>query len=369
VFELPWKKGMVPHCVIEITQKCNLACRACYREKRDTTKSVEDILDDVTIIENHQKVHTISLAGGEPTLHPDLVEIVRRVKARGHRVSLVTNAVALTNEMLVQLKLAGLDLVMLHIDEGQERQDLPSPATISDINALRKATATRVAVHGIDAGLCVTLYPDTFRNIPSLIHCFLECEHINFLFATHAITIANLVAHVGQASYRDTLTRNSQVAALLKETFGLEPFAFIKPLMADGDELPCITYFIPVLHSADNTFLSLHSGRIDRGLVRFSRLLTGRYLYYTPNHFFSAAIQIMCNGFASGGILHAMAFLFKAFLGDCKLRCKRLVFENAPVITPQGTVNCCDFCPNATVRDGQVVPVCLADHHQLMEQP
>ena len=44
------------------------------------------------------------------------------------------------------------------------------------------------------------------------------------------------------------------------------------------------------------------------------------------------------------------------------LRMKRLVFENAPRITPQGTVNCCDFCPNSTVRDGKVVPVCLADH-------
>jgi hypothetical protein len=54
--------------------------------------------------------------------------------------------------------------------------------------------------------------------------------------------------------------------------------------------------------------------------------------------------------------------VWRALRQPARLRGKRLVFENAPVITAEGRINCCDACPNATVRDGRVVPVCLADH-------
>jgi len=85
MFALPWTRETVPHAVIELTRDCNLACRACYRQKSPGFRSVESVLGDVAVIERHQRVHTISLAGGEPTLHPELIEIVSAVKRRGHR--------------------------------------------------------------------------------------------------------------------------------------------------------------------------------------------------------------------------------------------------------------------------------------------
>jgi len=45
-----------------------------------------------------------------------------------------------------------------------------------------------------------------------------------------------------------------------------------------------------------------------------------------------------------------------------KFEKKRFVFENTPIITSEGKINCCDFCSNSTVRDGKIVPVCLVDY-------
>ena len=104
----------------------------------------------------------------------------------------------------------------------------------------------------------------------------------------------------------------------------------------------------------------MDSGASDRTLVQFSRLLAGRYLYYTPDRLVANALQILGNGLFSGHLFRALRFLVGAI--GAPLRIKRLVFENAPRITPEGTVNCCDFCPNSPVRNGQVVPVCLADY-------
>jgi hypothetical protein len=104
----------------------------------------------------------------------------------------------------------------------------------------------------------------------------------------------------------------------------------------------------------------MRSGPGDRRLVEFSRRLAGRFLYFTPDRLFAHLVQIGCNALCSGRILPAVRFLGGAI--GAPLRIKRLVFENAPRITPEGTVNCCDFCPNSTVHEGKIVPVCLADH-------
>lgn len=368
MFALPWTRDSVPHAVIELTRDCNLACRACYRQKTTGFRSVAAILEDVAVIERHQRVHTVSLAGGEPTLHPELVAIVRAVKRRGHRVSLVTNGLVLTEGLLTQLKGAGLDIVMIHVDEGQIRPDLSDPADIGAVNRLRETIAARVHSHGIAVGLCTTLYPDSLAHLPDLVGLFLRHPHINFLFATHAVGIRALVTQVqsGDAADEPTAgTTNGMVMREMRRHFGLEPYAFIPATKPTSDgELPCITYTIPVAHRGEQTFLRMHSGWLDRQLVKSSRLLAGRYLYFTPDRLFAYLVQIGVNAFGSGRLATTVRFLWGALGGP--LRLKRLVFENAPRITPEGTVNCCDFCPNSTVRDGRVVPVCLADHAQTL---
>ncbi len=370
MIELPWDKKTVPHCVLEINQQCNLSCRACYREKTGSSKTIAQVMADLDTIEQHQQVQTVSVAGGEPTLHPDLVEIVRLIHQRGHSVSLVTNGLLLDDALLAELKRAGLDIVMIHVDEGQLRPDLPKTATVGDINHLRQQLARRVAAHGIDAGLCVTIYREHFDNLKELFECMLTTPEINFLFATHAVEIDDIVANstlgcIGsrQQVYRSAPTRNSDVMAFFVQHFGLEAYACIPPRCKDEAEKPCISYFVPVVHgrSANRTH-AMTSGAADIALIRLARLLQGRYLYYCKNRWFINALQIMINGAINGSVLPAVRTLLRALLPGAKLRSKRLVFENAPVVMPDGTVNCCDFCPNSTVRNGKVMPVCLADH-------
>lgn len=364
MIQLPWTTHTVPHCVLELTQQCNLSCKACYRQKHDSYKSFHNIQEEVSIIETHQKIQTISLAGGEPTLHPDLCQFVRYIHERGHKVSLVTNGLNLTDTLLGALKQAGLDIVMIHVDEGQERPDLPQNATIEDLNTLRKDLAAKVSRHNIDAGLCVTIYEDSFANIPALVECILSVPYINFLFATHAVVIPELVNRAGNpGECRLAKTCNSDVFQVMKAQFGLECFAYIPPKTDDTNERPCITYTVPVLYKNNTySYIPLQSGVVDQYLIRLSRYAAGRYMYYCKNSLAITAIQILVNGLSRLKIRTSLMYLLKALSPGSASRTKRLVFENAPVITANGTINCCDFCPNSTVRGGKIVPVCLADH-------
>lgn len=363
MIKLPWDKHSVPHCVLEITRKCNLSCKACYREKCDVTKSVEKIIEELKIIENHQMVHTVSLAGGEPTLHPQLCEIVRQIKFRNHKVSLVTNGLVLDDDILLQLKIAGLDVIMIHVDEGQKRPDLPNEPTITDINNLRKVIADKVASHGIDAGLCVTIYDDSISNIPQLIQCIFESPNINYLLATHAVAIPKVIEKSGTKElFRASLTRNSHILELMKDKFELDCYAYI-PSKDQDEEKPCITYFVPVLHNnAKYTYHKMRSCWADKMLIKLSKIIAGRYMYYCKQNSIIIGIQVLTNGIAKFNFLNSVSFLIQSMLGKKSLRGKRLVFENAPIINSNGEVSCCDFCPNSTVRDGKIVPVCLADY-------
>jgi len=53
---------------------------------------------------------------GEPLCHPDIIEMVSRVKALGAKVELITNGTLLTREMSRDLVKAGLDMLWVSLD-------------------------------------------------------------------------------------------------------------------------------------------------------------------------------------------------------------------------------------------------------------
>ena len=59
----------------------------------------------------------VTLSWGEPTLHPDLDVIIRRIRERGARsATVITNGLLLTPERIRALNRAGLDYLQISID-------------------------------------------------------------------------------------------------------------------------------------------------------------------------------------------------------------------------------------------------------------
>jgi MoaA/NifB/PqqE/SkfB family radical SAM enzyme len=79
--------------VIELTNRCNLSCKHCFDERHAATGCLPLEIVDRVLAEGMQcNVAHLSFTGGEPNLHPDFAEIVKRVcDAAGYTFSLVTN--------------------------------------------------------------------------------------------------------------------------------------------------------------------------------------------------------------------------------------------------------------------------------------
>ena len=88
---------------IEATTGCNLQCVTCIRNiwsdpiaamKRDTFQSILDSLPGLP--ELNRVVFT---SFGEPLSHPRILDMIAQAKGLGHRVSLITNGILLTEHI------------------------------------------------------------------------------------------------------------------------------------------------------------------------------------------------------------------------------------------------------------------------------
>ncbi|MCH9687145.1 MAG: radical SAM protein [Deltaproteobacteria bacterium] len=90
---------------IELTRACNLPCKHCYisagrpRENEMSTEEACELLDQL----HAQGVFVVVFLGGEPLLHPGFVDIVRHAHGLGMVVSIGSNGVNVTQELIDQL--------------------------------------------------------------------------------------------------------------------------------------------------------------------------------------------------------------------------------------------------------------------------
>lgn len=97
-------------------RRCNLDCSYCNEyDKVSNPVPLDVMLRRVDLLADLGTT-IITLSGGEPTLHPDLDAIIRRIRERGSMATLITNGYLLTVDRIKQLNRAGLDYLQISID-------------------------------------------------------------------------------------------------------------------------------------------------------------------------------------------------------------------------------------------------------------
>ncbi len=97
-------------------RRCNLACKYC-NEYDDFSKPValEEMFRRIDkLAELGTSVITIS--GGEPLMHPELDDVIRRIRKNGMIAGLITNGYLLVADRIERLNRAGLEWLQISID-------------------------------------------------------------------------------------------------------------------------------------------------------------------------------------------------------------------------------------------------------------
>jgi pyruvate-formate lyase-activating enzyme len=168
-YRLPWSLTDNAISWLEVTTRCNLACKGCYRPQNDGHKSLEDIEADLAVFRRERRSDCMSIAGGDPLVHPKIVEIVRMVRQGGWKPIVNTNGLALTAKRLRALKAAGAYGFTFHIDVSQARRDSPGIVE-SDHNPLRLKFARLLAAEGgLACAFNQTVTSETLDQVPAIV--------------------------------------------------------------------------------------------------------------------------------------------------------------------------------------------------------
>jgi MoaA/NifB/PqqE/SkfB family radical SAM enzyme len=97
-------------------RRCNLSCAYCNEYDKVSEPVPAAVM--VRRIDLLARLGTaaITISGGEPLLHPELDEIIRRTRKHGILATLITNGYLLTSERIKALNRAGLNYLQISID-------------------------------------------------------------------------------------------------------------------------------------------------------------------------------------------------------------------------------------------------------------
>ena len=200
---------------IEPTSRCNLACRTCIR---NTWKEPLGDMEAATFdrlagqLRRFPHLQSAMFGGfGEPTMHPDILRMLRRVKALGVRTELVTNGTLLDDEMLAGLMESRLDRLWVSFDGGSQAsfEDIRRGAGFRDIVASlqRLKELNRPGPHRIKVGIAFVVMK---TNIGELRHL----DRLIRLAGASFVSVTNVMPYSAEME-REMLCS----AALSLETF------------------------------------------------------------------------------------------------------------------------------------------------------
>ena len=162
---------------VEPTTRCNFTCGFCSGRQMDQSdlslENFERLLDSFPDIEH------IELQGeGEPLLHKGFFEMARRARARGIRLSMITNGSLLSAERVAALLDVGVEAVNVSIESPDPKQFQRIRGGRFDKvkEGIARLLAARRA-RGLDrpkVGLAITVLKNTMGSLPKIAELYHE---------------------------------------------------------------------------------------------------------------------------------------------------------------------------------------------------
>lgn len=352
---MPWNDKTTPNVMLEITDVCNVSCTFCYKKLGRSYKSIEAIRNDLEIAERLRPLHTVTLSGGEPTLHPQLMDIIRMIKERGYHTFLLSNGVCLDAEKFRCLKDAGLDSVLLHIDRHQRRKDIPVIHCFEDIRTRLDTLTGQALEAGLDVSLSYTL--GGMEQMDEITRYFFGVPELSFLFLAKGVNLEALYAETTPEQEGDLSVE--RITGYFREWYGLSEYAFIPGIR--GHKTGWVSFFAPLIQTGSNQYIfPVHANGLEVFLQRAVKAITGRFIHKTVQKRGISLLRVVVNGLSTFRPIILVRFLSRLRKG--RLYQKMVVYDNGPWFNQDGELIHCEYCPTAIVRDDRLVPCCTADY-------
>jgi len=381
LYRMPWSMNDNAIAWLELTDICNLYCEGCYRQKITGHKPLEQVKEEIRFFKQWRNPDNVSIAGGEPLIYPHIMEVVSYIAELKMKPIILTNALALTPEMLKELKKARLSGFTIHIDSHQSRPHWKGK-TEKELNELRQTYADMIAAErGLYVILNATVYPSSFHEIPDIVRWGRDnIDRVHGLvFITYRTgTSENSVAVSADSKVVD-LSKLSYVRDRFDEKFVTSPEVY-QIIQDNFPEYDASCYLGGTLKHDSFKWLAGawfgtrkkmfgSAGKRTMELAQAGHhLFTGAYLAYLSNAkvgakvFLGGLVDKSLRKAGQNWLRHVVANPAQLF---DPVYVQSIGIIQAPDILPDGRADMCDSCPDMTVWDGKLVNSCRMDEYRL----
>ncbi len=387
LYRLPWSLPDNPIAWLEPTEACNLYCEGCYRANQyQGHKPLAQIEEELDVFARHRTFDGVSIAGGDPLTHPDVVSIVSRVAARGYKPILNTNGLALTDDLLRALKGAGLMGFTFHIDSKQARPGWKGKTEI-ELNELRLSFAERVArVGGISCAFNATVYEDTLQYAPEIVawaqrhidkvHVVVfiayrqasgaYAEEMDFYVGRDRIAMDDLVYSRPTGATRLDISSRDVVATIRDRFPEFAPCAYLN----GTEKADSLKWLLTTYVGTDSEILGYAGPRFMELAQSLHHWRHGRFLAYAPPATLRHGRSIAAATWPiDPGIRGALTRYLAGTIRRPLRPFPRLHLQSVMIIQPvdilaDGRMNMCDACPDITVHEGELVWSCRLEERK-----
>ncbi len=378
LYRFPWSLNDNPIGWVEITDLCNIQCKGCYRQRVEGHKSLEEIKEEVLFMKQWRNIDNVSLAGGEPLIHPDIIDIVDFINRQGIKPFILTNGKRLNRELLIELKRAGLAGLSFHIDMQQIRKGWTGKSEI-ELNELRQHYADLVwEVGDIPCGFSITVFRQNFNDIPELIRWALSNKGKvqSFTFITYrGALIDGMEYSVGDTRVKLNFDSLGYVTDDAPEDISIKSTDVYRVIKSQFPEYEASAYLGGTqTHTSFKWLANLTICCEDQMLGSISPITME--LGQTFHHLLYGTYVVKLRGVRMGKKIFLLAPIdrqIRSALGRL-LRKPWWLFKpvyslgigivQAPDVLPDGRVDMCDSCPDMTYFEGRLVNSCRLDEYR-----
>lgn len=384
LYRLPYSMNDNPIGWVEVTDICNIKCKGCYRLViGEGHKPLEKIKEEIRFLKRWRNCDGISLAGGEPVLHPQIMEIISFIKGMNMKTVMLTNGYALNDKLLSDLKKAGLFGLSFHIDMTQTRPEFHKQKINSeaDLNDMRLRFARMVKKYGFYSHFGITVTPDNLHEVPVIIQWAID--NVMMVNGISLIIYRGMPVMDGVEYFADGKKVDIQLGGL-GYTVDKEEYESIKVKAPDvykviKDHFPDYEAMGYLGGTIDHTsykwlwgsILTNTKGKTFGAIGKRTLELAQSFYHYTHGTFlvypkgrigkslflmsiFDKQIRKAFWKFLKYSLVNPVRFFYP-------MKSIGIGMVQAPDMLPDGRIDMCDDCPDMCVFEGKLVNSCRLD--------